>query len=148
METSTIKSSVNGSFATSCILFIPDRGVIIEIDALTLHPNSTSTMKIAAFFMATMVLLLSVRPCNDRPVPENGDTYAKIIKSHSHQDSDNSDLCSPFCCCSCCCSVSVTKIIATQETPVADIPAFYQSLYTGSLSEIALPIWQPPQLAA
>jgi len=71
----------------------------------------------------------------------------EISKSHNQQGGDCSDACSPFCQCSCCAGFSINHFVAS----IIYIPP-YESItkaayLPSSVLDVALPIWQPPQLA-
>src|SRR5689334_3616848 len=100
-------------------------------------------MKFFAFLMAFLVMALSVMPCADGGA--FGKEPVKIAKTHQ-DNSPQEDDCSPFCQCACCAGFSIQPAIVT-ISPVA----FYNSVehggfYNPATIDIALPIWQPPQL--
>ncbi len=102
-------------------------------------------MKFVAFIMAVLVLAQSVMPCADAEVAPNAGK-AKITKQSQQQSNNHSDACSPFCSCACCAGFSINHFIAS----IAIIPPYESNLVTGFLPsvimEVALPIWQPPQI--
>lgn len=104
-------------------------------------------MKFFAFLMAIMVLALSVMPCaDDANAMNNRKAKTELIKSSHQQDNPKSDECSPFCQCSCCAGFSVNHFVAE----IATIPKYESnsasSFLPANVREVALPIWQPPQL--
>jgi hypothetical protein len=108
-------------------------------------------MKLVAFIMAIIVLVLSCMPCMDEGVDMKVIKDKKeLSKSHNQQeeDEDHSDACSPFCTCSCCSGFSPVYSFAAIATLFPACSTNYCSLYISSVIEISLPVWQPPQLAA
>ena len=111
---------------------------------LPLHP-----MRLFAFFMALVVLVLSILPCADSAFAiSHGTAKVELSKAAQPQDSPQQDDCSPFCHCSCCASYSVVKLYSIQ----AAVPVFRSETESdylpAGLIEVAIPIWQPPQLAS
>lgn len=103
-------------------------------------------MKFFAFIMAVIVLTLSCMPCSDVGETFNN-SKSEFQKSHSNE-SQKSDVCSPFCTCSCCSGFSINHF----TTVLTNIPAYLanptSSLLPSDVIKVALPIWQPPQLSA
>jgi len=104
-------------------------------------------MKLVAFILAVMVLVLSCIPCMDR----ESMTYSKgatpqFSKATNHQENSDTDSCSPFCSCNCCTGFTfkfqpyqlVELVLLKAEKGTFILPS--------KISNIALPIWQPPQL--
>lgn len=102
-------------------------------------------MKFFAFVMAILILGLSGLPCRDGNAKES---VSQNISTHEddHQDDAHEDSCSPLCTCSCC------SVVTNYYSSISvDIIAFenhieHLSFYSGSLINLSLPIWQPPQL--
>ena len=99
--------------------------------------------------MAVIVLALSCMPCMDRGDAKNAyKAKSEISTSHSQQQHDGSDGCSPFCQCSCCAGFSAYYTV----TSISTLPIIYQKQFTSHLPvntiNISLPIWQPPQLVS
>lgn len=71
---------------------------------------------------------------------------SETIKATHSQDKDRTDSCSPFCQCACCAGFSMNYSIAIVSTiaPYLEIPK--TSFLSSEVIEIALPIWQPPQI--
>lgn len=107
-------------------------------------------MRLTAFIMAILVLVLSCIPCADldaMTVVKTESQTEQATPTHQHQEKDNMDLCSPFCHCACCAGFSVMYepvIIPTRVVQPVN-PVFTEYL-PAELVEISLPIWQPPQL--
>lgn len=86
-------------------------------------------------------------PCADGGNFMNeGKEKNELTKSGHQQNDTQQDDCSPFCTCTCCAGFSINHFIAA----ISSIPPYESNLITLFLSteviEIALPIWQPPQL--
>lgn len=97
--------------------------------------------------MALIVLMQSCMPCNDAFVMHNS-VKAEITKAHNCPGTPQNDACSPFCQCVCCAGFtlnfhSVPSIVSAPQMRVG-----YSEFYLSDIREIALPIWQPPQLVA
>ena len=78
-------------------------------------------MKLFAFIMAFMVLVLTVIPCVD--VPEDHAVQkielSNTTSDHHHSDADH---CSPFCTCHCCqASFNITDVSVTFSTEIVEI---------------------------
>lgn len=102
-------------------------------------------MKFFAAIMAVVVLALSVMPCADKDNFINAGK-TEIANTINHQSDPQQDNCSPFCQCACCAGFSVNHFIAS----IAIVELFQSKTQTaflpGGVLDIALPIWQPPQL--
>jgi hypothetical protein len=100
-------------------------------------------MKMFAFVMAIMVLVLSVTPCADAKA------FAKDVKTEIKQDhpegQNHNDACSPFCQCACCAGFSINHKIPGFTSITAFISKPISHYLPSTIFEIALPIWQPPQ---
>ena len=104
-------------------------------------------MKVIVFIMAFLVLALSVMPCADADIKTtDGKAKTELTKSNHEAGNPQQDDCSPFCQCSCCAGFCInhfiTSIIITLPFGNKIKPAFLPS----GILDIALPIWQPPQL--
>lgn len=94
-----------------------------------------------------MVLALSFMPCMDDAYAMNSKNAKCLIsKSGQPQGHNQTDACSPFCACNCCTGFTLqfspyqtdnTILFSTEKT------AFH---LPSKISDIALPVWQPPQL--
>jgi hypothetical protein len=108
-----------------------------------------SEMKIFAFFMAVLVLVLSVMPCADGASAAKGSKITAVtLKKYISNPETGDDKCSPFCQCACCAGFSISHPV----TSIDFVPAYFTTQFFGypsnNLTGIALPIWQPPQLRA
>jgi hypothetical protein len=104
-------------------------------------------MKLFTFLLAVMVLALSCIPCNDNELAlDNNKAKAEISKSNQQKEHNNSDSCSPFCICNCC--TGFTNISANYRVtiPVMLMIKKVAAHLPAATSNIALPVWQPPQL--
>ena len=104
-------------------------------------------MRLFSFVLAILVLVLSSVACSDVHAASGGVTTIMEAPAH-HQDAGHTDCCSPFCQCACCAGAIVPQSIAALPEPQA--PTFIERVYTShpsaTLSQRAVPIWQPPQL--
>lgn len=107
-----------------------------------------SLMRLTAFIMAILILVLSCLPCADTEAMSLSIVKTEVSQSsREHKEHKGNDICSPFCHCSCCSTYSVVN------TPLL-VPILVQqperNIYTAHISEalveISLPVWQPPQL--
>lgn len=104
-------------------------------------------MKLIAFIMALLVLVLSVLPCADSAFAMKADkAETELIKSAHQESVPHEDACSPFCICSCCAGFSILYPLSKIEFAVSRHKPDHTSLLTAPVFKIALPIWQPPQL--
>ena len=103
-------------------------------------------MKFFAAIMALVVLALSVMPCADEADAFNPGNIKSEITTSNHQNNPQTDNCSPFCQCSCCAGVTLNHSVAS----ISSIQLFPDKKTARFLSlaaiNIALPVWQPPQL--
>ncbi|RYE53031.1 MAG: hypothetical protein EOP48_15235 [Sphingobacteriales bacterium] len=106
-----------------------------------------ATVKFSAFILASLVLWLSVMPCDDVAGFNNG---AVSILATDHQDTQhaNNDACSPFCTCSCCTGVNFKMQVTTDAQTPFDISLENPTHISSKVIDMSLPIWQPPQLKA
>ncbi|WP_143774322.1 DUF6660 family protein [Niastella vici] len=107
-------------------------------------------MKFFAFIMAVIVLMQSWMPCADDAAVSTGAKANTIIsKSPAQQkDKNHNDNCSPFCQCACCAGFSINHSFASVSALEVICSQHFTSYLPINIIEIALPVWQPPQLAA
>jgi hypothetical protein len=106
-------------------------------------------MKFSAFILSCIILALSCLPCRDGIVARLEKGKIEFAKStNSQQDTHKSDACSPFCSCSCCTGTNFSFTLVTVDNIIFHNAKHAAALIPSSLREIALPIWQPPQLSA
>lgn len=105
-------------------------------------------MRFIAFILAVLIMAFSCLPCDDSGLDHFASKHEQEHKAPcSHHESDLEDSCSPFCHCSCCSIFSIVN-------PPISVPAISSGNFTLThfshqsvrIFEIALPIWQPPQL--
>lgn len=100
--------------------------------------------------MAFVLLGLSTLPCSDCTFETKNSTATTASVKHSAADEagDHADACSPFCYCSCCSAISLNE----QPSTPPDIAVFADRIFTSFLpaqiTEVSLPVWQPPQIIA
>lgn len=96
------------------------------------------------------MLGLSCLPCSDTNAVSRSRAHAEpvILAPHPSQNA-HLDLCGPFCTCSCC---SVTqsnqKVFLFELVILKPLLSYRDNYSSASPITIALPIWQPPQLAS
>lgn len=105
-------------------------------------------MKIITFILAIIVLALSFVPCMDS-VNENYSTslISVISKSSEKKQSRDNDSCSPFCTCNCCPGFTLANKNYQLVHPFLDKTEKIALNLPFQITNIALPIWQPPQLS-
>src|SRR6476659_4138475 len=100
-------------------------------------------MKFFAFIMAVIVLALSYIPCSDViSICEK----SKMEIRAQHNETQQDDICSPFCTCTCCAGFSINYNVPAIESLPKLLNVNYSPSYFSALIKIALPVWQPPQL--
>ena len=100
-------------------------------------------MKYIAAILLVYVMVLTAMPCNDVHAATNS---ASIELTEQNQNQTNDvDLCSPFCFCHCCQTLSFTSfldgLLSDVEEVTLNIP-FKESRFSNLLSSI----WQPPKI--
>ena len=103
-------------------------------------------MKIFAFIMAVLVLVLSCMPCTDGAYANDHKASTTFSTPQNLPEDSDSDDCSPFCTCNCCAGfaiISYSYQIGCLYFPSVEKNAVHLPV---CISEISLPIWQPPQL--
>ncbi|WP_155990052.1 DUF6660 family protein [Terrimonas ferruginea] len=104
-------------------------------------------MRYFASFMAFMMLALSILPCRDNPGSEPSAAIYTLSSQHDpHQHEDHKDVCSPLCSCACCATSSVTAPAIEFTTAAVHHHPGICGFRSGSLRQMAIPVWQPPQL--
>ena len=105
-------------------------------------------MKLSAFILSILVLVLSFIPCaDDANAGKNLKVEQQNVKHTEQQNhNENADDCSPFCHCACCAGFSINHFVAA----VTHTPKYECDPTSSFLSSVAIgiasPIWQPPQL--
>lgn len=105
-------------------------------------------VKISAFILSVIVLILSCMPCTDG-AKAMGNPYVKVEAAKTSDPHNNSqrDHCTPFCQCACCAAFSIVQPITKLILIKPKVQKSYSSFYSSSVKGISLPVWQPPQLA-
>lgn len=103
-------------------------------------------MKLCAFIMASLVLWLSCVPCSEAAYTANAKAKAEISKFNNQQEHNDTDNCSPFCTCNCCFGFTLAFFSCQIENPIFPADVKTLAYLPAKISEIALPVWQPPQL--
>jgi len=112
------------------------------------EPFIFAVMRFFAFIMAVIVLALSAMPCMDEGCGINsGKTNAQISTSHNSTGHSDSDPCSPFCTCNCCSGVTILFSSILIQHQVFEPAKFYSAYLSTNISQVSLPVWQPPQLS-
>ena len=89
-------------------------------------------------------IALAFMPCYEQ---SSGDDCCKAKTSQqASNDVPTDEVCSPFCSGSCCTPHLLMKDFHTTLVQVAVVNTIYTKHNDAELSEIALPIWQPPKL--
>lgn len=108
-------------------------------------------MRVTAFILAMLMLVLSCLPCADvdDDATQSTNVTCEISKTSNQQHKpEHKDSCSPFCHCSCCASYFVIKVPFTIPLALVEsVNPVYTVHFTEEVHEISLPVWQPPQLA-
>ncbi|MBO9562572.1 MAG: hypothetical protein J7621_07355 [Niastella sp.] len=106
-------------------------------------------MKIFAFLMAIVIMVVSCAPCKDSSsMPKVGKSQSTLAQDNGHDHEGGADDCSPLCTCACCSAHSCPQSFITATGISVEANVSHSSSYNGSLISISLPIWQPPQLLA
>lgn len=105
-------------------------------------------MRFLASILALLILALSCMPCADIDAMSTNQTAVVHEVTHGgDQNSEHKDLCSPFCHCSCCTSFSIVNVpVRLPEHIIILESRNYTDYVSVRVTEIALPVWQPPQL--
>ncbi len=105
-------------------------------------------MKIFAFILAFTILALSVMPCMDGGLANNGSTKVEISKTDNHNEHNDTDDCSPFCICSCCSTtISSHTLSFNYFDKLVFLAKKYSAFKSSNYSNVSISIWQPPKLA-
>ena len=101
-------------------------------------------MKFIAVILSVYVMVLTAMPCTDiDTVDSNSVSYE--LAEQNHNQSNDLDLCSPFCFCHCCQTLSFPSFydgfLSDVKVVNLNIP-FKESRFSSPFSSI----WQPPKL--
>lgn len=119
--------------------------LIIYLNTYFWHAN----MRFTATILAVLILVLSCLPCADIDAitPSLSSTEVSKSSQQHHEQHEGKDLCSPFCHCSCCSTFSVLNIPIHIPVLLHQPVCVTHTLHVSdAVTEISLPIWQPPQL--
>ncbi len=108
-------------------------------------------MRVTAFILAILVLIISCMPCSDmHDIAMAKRAYHSVVSKNGSHQQDNGrndlDLCSPFCHCSCCGGFSVMQAVTIPQRLIVKIQPIYTEYVSADVINISLPVWQPPQL--
>jgi hypothetical protein len=98
--------------------------------------------------LAFLVLVSVFFPCSDSNVVPAGKAETFITAANDCGSHHAEDACSPFCTCTCCAGfiLSTPEVLALR--PVLLFPKrVFADYLPDAINKIALPVWQPPQLA-
>ncbi|MDA3906143.1 MAG: hypothetical protein PF484_08730 [Bacteroidales bacterium] len=101
-------------------------------------------MKYIAVILSVYVMVLTAMPCNDVHAA-NSNSVSMELHQQSPNQTNDVDLCSPFCFCQCCQTLSFPSfydgLLSDVEVATLNIP-FKESRFSNPFSSI----WQPPKL--
>lgn len=103
-------------------------------------------MRLIAFIMAVLVLVLSCMPCSDTNAAHTKESTSIQAMHTSNPVGGQMDDCSPFCQCNCCAGVAMQSFPNNIALSVPETYIIHSGFYNASISRIAIPIWQPPKL--
>ena len=98
--------------------------------------------------MAFLLVALSCMPCTDDADGVKADSAkTELSKSTTPLQDNRADGCSPFCTCNCC--TAFAFIFNPTQTGHSYLPQSEKIAVhlPATVSEISLPVWQPPQLS-
>ena len=105
-------------------------------------------VKLFAFILAMIVAVQSMMPCTDSSFAlGHGKAKAELVKAVHTDDNQKIDDCSPFCQCACCGSYSTKPATALVRSVIFQKQKPSPATLPSATIEVALPIWQPPQLS-
>ena len=100
-------------------------------------------MKLLCILFSFLVVILSVKPCC---TDSDCDAVVKTGQAGKSKAKDCAG-CSPFFSCGTCAGFTITKAVSAQLLVIpAKIMQAYAPYQQPDVKEIALSIWQPPQL--
>lgn len=101
-------------------------------------------MKYIAVILSVYVLVLTAMPCVDIHAANMNSVSLELVKQSPNQTNDV-DLCSPFCFCHCCQTLSFPSFFHISFINLVEIPLNIE-LKELSFSSPAVSIWQPPKI--
>lgn len=104
-------------------------------------------VRFAALILCIVLVMQSCIPCADTDHSvRTTNTQEKKSPSPTEQDSDHSDVCSPFCQCSCCSCVGEPQtIVFLVYDCVVHMLHDFGDQYIPELVGVFSPVWQPPR---
>ena len=107
-------------------------------------------MRLTAFLLSILVLLLSCLPCADAVAcgSAQGESFAHFTSSNQQHTPHSDDCCSPFCQCACCASLAMPQQAAFDfpEAIAIHSDVTFASYLPEPVREMVRPVWQPPRL--
>ncbi len=102
-------------------------------------------MKLFAAIMALVVIVQSIMPCTDKAANFSKETKAVISSTENHNET-TADACTPFCSCTCCAGFSINHSFASFNPISVTTNKILSAFLPANIIQVALPVWQPPQL--
>ena len=96
--------------------------------------------------MALIVCFASVMPCADSVGALNKNRSVVMSSTQNRSTPRDIDLCSPFCICSCCAGFTYAPNLCQIVWVKPIVSNNKLHFINADISNISLPIWQPPQL--
>ena len=103
-------------------------------------------MKIFAFIMACVILIVSVVPCADAKAFNTKQSNEIFKATEQNNNIPHADACSPLCICSCCAGCSLYYSSPQLLKSAYQISTVYAAFILADTHQIAIPVWQPPRL--
>jgi len=106
--------------------------------------NKSGLVKYAAMILSVYIVVLTAMPCNDIHAINSNNIALELSEQNANQTNDV-DLCTPFCFCHCCQTLSFPSFYNVVLTILAENPldnSFIESAYSSPVASI----WQPPKI--
>ncbi len=104
-------------------------------------------MKIVAFILSILILVMSVKPCSDGSIVTSSESieYSGCHHDSSDRHGDDEDGCSPFCVCQCCGITLIMPEFRPSYEVLDDFHFGYSFLYSFDYSfDYTTGVWHPP----
>jgi hypothetical protein len=101
-------------------------------------------MKFIAVILSVYIMVLTAMPCDDVYAANTNSASLELVKQSPNQTNDI-DLCSPFCFCHCCQTLSFLSFFCISNVNLVKITLDIKLKEPAFSSPIA-PIWQPPKI--
>ncbi|WP_430971575.1 DUF6660 family protein [Sunxiuqinia rutila] len=101
-------------------------------------------MKYVAVILSVYIMVLTAMPCDDVHAANTNSVSLELVKKSPNQTNDI-DLCSPFCFCHCCQTLSFPSFFRISNVNLVKITLDIKLKEPAFSSPIA-PIWQPPKI--